>query len=292
MSTEAPGARWFAHWLRMERQERGLDRRSFLRRSRGEGGDGLTVTLLADLECGDRLPSLRRVPALARALSQRPEVVAEVVRLAPFIEPAWLAMDRAIAEPEVCSRRARSLCEHGDVWRAAATADHGRRIAAGEARLALELVLAAALARQRFGTLARELASSVLEATERQVLRDEACLVTVESWIAEEKPKTAQIWAARLADAAPGASGARDSIALRRAFARAGIALGLGENQRAAELLLRVVDDARRAGLPALKAAASERLVVALKRAGREREARSWLADREPPTPPQVHPDA
>ena len=86
MHAPQPGARFFGRFLRARRESLGLTREEVRRRSRGGCGRPLPPTVLRDLETGDRLPTLARLPALARALGFHPAELLEWALLAPVLE--------------------------------------------------------------------------------------------------------------------------------------------------------------------------------------------------------------
>jgi len=86
MHSPQPGARLFGRLLRARRNALGLSREEVRRRSRGDIGRPLAPTVLRDLETGDRLPVLGRLPGLARALEFHPAELLEWAFLAPLLE--------------------------------------------------------------------------------------------------------------------------------------------------------------------------------------------------------------
>ncbi len=88
MHVAQPGARFLGRFLRARREALGLGREEVRRRSHGGCGRPLPPTVLRDLETGDRLPTLARLAALARALELQPAELLEWVLLAPLLEDA------------------------------------------------------------------------------------------------------------------------------------------------------------------------------------------------------------
>ena len=74
------GALWMGDWIRAHRARLGLTRRAAVRAGAVPPAP-LTPTLLADFECGDRLPTLARLPALGRALGVSPREIADWILL-------------------------------------------------------------------------------------------------------------------------------------------------------------------------------------------------------------------
>jgi len=115
MHPSRPGARFLGRLLRSLREAQGLARGEVVRRSAGGAGPGLTPTILRDLETGDRLPTLGRLPALARALGVTAGELLAWVELAPVLEGAGRyvgAADRAL-RGDARLRRAGELATAG-----------------------------------------------------------------------------------------------------------------------------------------------------------------------------------
>lgn len=236
---------------------------------------------------------MRRVPALAHALGVPAVVIAETTRLAPVIEPAWANLEREGWREDTLRARAACALAHGDALDAAAAADTAAHIEGGAGGVGSRLLYARALVLLGFGVLARDIASSLLEAATAPAHRFESLLVSCESWLHDGRPATAAIWCAGLTALAGHPEIAREpSLVLRATLVEAELALHGGQPQRAADLLLKAADEARAHRAEGLARVADERLEFALRRAGRTREAELWSARRRSGTAEPVPGDA
>lgn len=266
------GARWFSRWLRARRESLGLDRRRAAFAGR-KSTRPLTVTLLADLEIGDRFPSLAVLPALANALRVPAWTLAERVRVAPLVESAFVGkLDGAAHERWL--DRARSALAIDDHTTAAAAADLASQTShRNEDRYAALLTLASALTSMGFPALATFAATSVYQQASGCTHRTDSLLALADSSLADGNPSLAAVWLS-MAEEQPPAS---LPLATRMRFilTRAEIDLASGAWARAQESLVRLVSDFDTAD-ERFRRRTLRCLSEALRRGGRPRDAERW----------------
>jgi len=239
------GALWMGDWIRAHRARLGLTRRAAVRAGAVPPAP-LTPTLLADFECGDRLPTLARLPALGRALGVSPRELADWILLAPRLEAALGAPEGGSSgQPAVAAIRA---------W-AAAGRHEGARTACGEDAFEYLLALASSLAAVGSSGLASAIAQRVLDRSHKTRFVHEARVVLAETAITEGHRQLARAWLGELWTAEPAAAG-DDAVALRLDLLR--IELGGAGRELRARRLGGLAERARRAGQSALARAAAD----------------------------------
>jgi transcriptional regulator with XRE-family HTH domain len=269
--TNRPGTRWFATWLRDRRRRAGLSREGLVRVSR-RTGEPLTVPILQDIERGARLPTRARTLSLAAAFGVPAWVLHEIVRLAAHVEAGW---ERHRGTPGAAHRLELSLHLRaaGRDAEAAACAELAAREEDPSCRSEAELALGRALIGIGFPALAGWYAGRVLEATRPGLRRREALVLSAEAAVAASRPATARVFlehAERTDPAAPPALGAREELL------RAQLALAGGQTRPALDHAMRALD---RLPLRAReRRSAIECVAGALRRQGKEQEARRWIS--------------
>ena len=247
------GALWMGDWIRAHRARLGLSRRAAVRAGAVPPAP-LTPTLLADFECGDRLPTLARLPALGRALGVSPRELADWILLAPRLEAALGALEGGSSgQPAVAAIRAWAAAGRHEA--AIAHAERGARTACGEDAFEYLLVLASSLAAVGSSGLASAIAQRVLDRSRMTRFAHEARVVLAETAITEGHRQLARAWLGELWTAEPAAAG-DDAVALRLDLLR--IELGGAGRELRARRLGGLAERARRAGQSALARAAAD----------------------------------
>jgi transcriptional regulator with XRE-family HTH domain len=279
-STTKPGTRWFAAWLRDRRRAAGLSREGLVRVCR-RAGQVVTVPILQDIERGSRLPTRARTISLAAAFELPPWVLHELVRLAAHVEPGW-ERHREHREAEPCLELSAHLRAAGRDAEAAACAELAVRSAQAPLRQNAELALGRALIGVGFADLAAWYAGRVLEQPGPGTGRREALVLGAEAAVAAGRPTTAGVFlerAQRLERGAPAALRAREQLLAAQ------IALAAGRTAVALENAMRAID--RLPPRARERRCAVECVAGALRRQGRQQEARRWLSRLlEDPVPP------
>jgi transcriptional regulator with XRE-family HTH domain len=280
------GARWFSCWLRARREALGLDRRRTASAGR-RGARPLTVTLLADLEIGDRFPSLAVLPALASALRVPPWTLAERVRVAPLLETTFVTrLERSPQTRWLEHAQAANVAE--DHAATAAAADLAAQTAPrAEQRQSALLALADALTPLGFPALATFAASHAYQRAEDPTQRLHALLALAEASLADGSQALAAIWLALVEDLDRSALPAQ-SLA-RAAVIGAELELARGRAQAAVEGFAHAVAGELDSS-PPVRRRACRGLAEALRRCGRARDAQHWdqLAAIGPAAPPRL----
>ncbi len=260
MHRPQPGARFLGRLLRARREALGLTRGQVLRRSRRGPHRPLAPTVLRDLETGDRLPTLSRLPALARALGFHPAELLEWVLLAPVLE-------------EAAGRVAGPAGRGGPLLRAAAG-----YLAAGRPAEAAVLALRAWPAPGKAGSAPPVLARAVLALGSPLLAlllagrsRDPGAVLDVQAEALERLG---------LAGAARRIADGGDPRDRRMAAVRARL-LEAADPLRAAGAWAELLDRAREAGDARGAAEAAAGVARCLDRAGRPREAARFLREGE-----------
>jgi transcriptional regulator with XRE-family HTH domain len=239
-------------WIRAHRARLGLTRRAAVRAGAVPPAP-LTPTLLADFECGDRLPTLARLPALGRALGVSPRELADWILLAPRLEEA-LGWTEEGADGPAALATIRAWAAAGRHEAAIAHAERAARTACGEDAQEYLLALASSLAAVESGGLASAVAQRVLDRPLGPRFAHEARLVLAETAITEGHRELARAWLGELWATDP--AGARDeAVALRLELLR--IELGGAARESRARRLAGLAERARRAGQVALARAAA-----------------------------------
>lgn len=266
------GARWFSRWLRARRESLGLARRRAAFAGR-KSTRPLTVTLLADLEIGDRFPSLAVLPALASALRVPAWTLAERVRVAPLVEPAFVGkLDGAAHERWL--DRARSALAIDDHTTAAAAADLAAQTShRSDDRYAALLTLASALTAMGFPALATFAATSVYQQASGCAHRTDSLLALADSSLADGNPSLAAVWLSMAEEQPPAAL--PQNVRMRLVLTRAEVDLANGAWARAQESLIRLVSDFDTSD-ERFRRRALRCLSEALRRSGRPRDAERW----------------
>ncbi len=247
------GALWMGDWIRAHRARLGLSRRAAVRAGAVPPAP-LTPTLLADFECGDRLPTLARLPALGRAVGVSPRELADWILLSPRLEAA-LATPEAPGPGPAGVGAIRAWAAAGRHEAAIAHAERAARGARGEAVQELLLAMASSLAAVGATGLAAGAAQRVLDRPREPRHAREARVVLAEIAVAEGHRELARAWLGELRAAAPEGDG-DDAVALR--LERLRIELGGEGRELRARRLAGLAARARRAGQPALAEAADE----------------------------------
>lgn len=169
MPDRPPGARWFAGWVRARRRQLGLSRRELAARAARRDAS-VSATLVADIEIGDRLPTLQRAAALARAIDEPVWAVAERVRLAPHLELGAVGLEPLGETLEDLDLAHRALASR-DWLTAAAAADRVERSSTGSTAHRAALVLATALGPIGSAALAAHFAWQVLDRSSSRLAR-------------------------------------------------------------------------------------------------------------------------
>ncbi|MBP1611714.1 MAG: hypothetical protein H6Q01_377 [Acidobacteria bacterium] len=247
------GALWMGDWIRAHRARLGLTRRAAVRAGAVPPAP-LTPTLLADFECGDRLPTLARLPALGSALGVSPREIADWVLLAPRLEEA-LAGPEGGAEGPPAAAVLRAWAAAGRHDAAIAHAERAARTARGQAVQEYLLALASSLAAVGSNGLAAAVAQRVLDRPRAPRFAHEARVVLAETAIAEGHRELARAWLGELRTAESAVVG-DEAVALRLELLR--IELGGEGRELRARRLAGLAERAKRAGQPALARAAVE----------------------------------
>lgn len=192
MPRKPPGALWMGDWLRARRERLRLSRATAVRRGQVAPA-ALSLTQLVDFECGDRLPGLLRVPALASALGIPPRDLSDWILLAPRIEAAATPFLDGLPAP-VALVRARALAAAGEPYAAIAFAEWAARGREARTRQEARLTLAASLVVVGVPGLASSIALQVLERPLDDRIADEARIVIAEALLAEGRSSLARYW--------------------------------------------------------------------------------------------------
>jgi hypothetical protein len=179
-------------WIRAHRARLGLSRREAVRAGAVPPAP-LTPTLLADFECGDRLPTLARLPALGQALRVTPCELADWILLAPRLEEA-LAEPEGVGPVSPSRSTLRAWVAAGRHDLAIAGAERTARTARGEPAQELALVQAASLVRVGARRLAASLAQRVLDRPASPEVALAARVVLAEAALAEGHRALARAW--------------------------------------------------------------------------------------------------
>ncbi len=266
------GARWFSRWLRARREGLGLDRRRAAFAGR-KSSRPLTVTLLADLEIGDRFPSLAVLPALANALRVPAWTLAERVHIAPLVEPAFVDNLDGAAHDRWLDR-ARAALSIDDHATAAAAADLASQTARrNDDRYAALLTLASALTSLGFPALATHAATSVYQQSSALTERTDALLALAEASLADGNAALATVWLS-MADEQPLLS-LPLTVQMRRGLVRAEIDLATGALGRAQAEFARLASEFDAAD-ERFRRRTLRGLSEVLRRSGRPRDAERW----------------
>jgi hypothetical protein len=182
------GARWFSSWLRQQREVFGLERRQAAWATRSSPRP-ISVTLLADLEIGDRLPSLSTLPALALIVRRPAWTLAERIRLAPRVEPEYLLWQPG-RERSQLSAHAQELLRQGRAAAAFVRADAATRADS----CAAALITAEALIELGFTALATHTAGAAMSHAESVTERRRAIELLARAASVEGNKSLAQVW--------------------------------------------------------------------------------------------------
>ncbi len=271
MSRGEAGARWMGEWLRHRRGALGLSRRSLVRSSHSVSRP-LTMAIVQDLERGDRLPTLARIPALAKGLDLRPWIVSELARLAPRVEIHWRAL-ATISEFKHLLREARSALYDARFEKAAAAAELSLRTQdeAAELRVEAQLLLASALWPLGHLEFARRVGSGVWELAELASSARSAVLLA-EVALGDARHRAAEEWMLRSAAAIGVGAGEewKDRLQLTRAEHGLATARGVSEVSK----LVDIADRCHRRWW--LSRRALECLVAEARMRGRAEDVRHW----------------
>jgi hypothetical protein len=241
-------------WIRAHRARLGLTRRAAVRAGAVPPAP-LTPTLLADFECGDRLPTLARLPALGRALGVFPREIADWILLAPRLEEVLAGPEGCGPEqPAAAAIRAWAAAGQHDV--AIAYAERAARSARGNAAQEYLLALASSLAAVGSTGLAASVAQRVLDRPRAPRFALEARVVLAETALDEGHRELARAWLGELRIAEPAGTW-DEALALRLELLR--VELGGEGREVRARRLAGLAERARRAGQPALAGAADAR---------------------------------
>lgn len=251
------GALWMGDWIRARRARLGLSRRAAVRAGAVPPAP-LTPTLLADFECGDRLPTLARLPALARALDVSPREIADWILLAPRLEDVLAGAEGGAGGPPPGAREIRAWAAAGRHESAIAHAERAARGAAGAAAQDYLLALASSLAAIGWGGLAAAVAQRVLDRPRHPRFAREARVVLAETVLAEGHRELARAWLAELRTA-DWPEPVDEALALRLELLR----VEIGGEGRAARVrrFAGLAERAQRAGLPGLARVAADAAV-------------------------------
>jgi hypothetical protein len=239
-------------WIRAHRARLGLSRRAAVRAGAVPPAP-LTPTLLADFECGDRLPTLARLPALGRAVGVSPRELADWILLSPRLEAA-LATPEAPGPGPASADEIRAWAATGRHEAAIAYAERAARDARGETVQELLLAMASSLVAVGSTGLAASVAQRVLDRPRGPRYAREARVVLAETAVAEGHRELARAWLGELHAAGPEGDG-DDAVVLR--LERLRIELGGAGRELRARRLAALAARARRAGQPDLAKAAA-----------------------------------
>ncbi len=272
MSRGVPGACWMGCWLRDRREALGLSRRHLVRKAR-RAPRPLTLAIVQDLERGDRLPTLARIPALAQALCLRPWVLSELAWLAPRVEGPWRELARRESGEGLLEHAGGALLSARSVEAAASAELSLRRCAGFPRRRAISrLVLAAALGALGHGEFATGLATLSWERGEESVTLARAALVLAELAAAQGRPRTAGEWMDRVDHALVAQRSLGGSA--RLTIVQAEVDLLEGRAERALRGAVKLLD--RGVGGFWLRARALRCLEGGSERLGRPRDVAHW----------------
>lgn len=272
-SARPAGARWLARWIRTRREFLGLSRRravlATLRSARP-----LTVTLLSDLEIGDRLPALSTLPALGNALVTPSWALSERILLAPRCEQAGFAVEPIDDPFELLARATIDLDAARPIAAFVAADLAANLVRDAELRHRAMTLAGTALVAAGVSALAMQLAHESLETPGSLGRRIESLLTLTEATLLEENLRQAEIWFAHATQDGE-ELGLPVDVQQRLLITHAELDLARGAGERALRTLLTVAVD-RPPASAWLHRRAIDGFTTALTLSGRGRDVPRW----------------